>query len=224
MKTNFNLFLTIIIFNVFTLTSCSDSDEPNAIFPIDQSYWPFKTGNEWNLQGATSEDNMTYDIFHKVSFEGKEYYSFIDQSDEYSYPVAVNEDKGVFKMYYAPHNQQGVNIGGGSITYINLQKAVNEVWTDNMTLTFTSSHGSGSLAYTFTGKITEKKEAETINGKTYKDVIKTVVEHKIFNSLTNITTIVEEETWLSKGVGPIRTITRGDDFEDVYSLVTYTLK
>ena len=224
MKSKFNLFVTLIMLSVFSLMSCSDSDDPIAVLPTEQSYWPLKTGNVWNLQGSTADDVMKYEIFHNVNYQGKEYFSFINQNDEYSYPLAVNEDRGVFKMYFAPHNQQGAEIGSGSSSYINLQKAVNEVWTDNMTLTFTSSEGSGTLAYTYTGKITEKKESETINGKVYKDVVKTVVEHKIVNSLTNITTLVNEETWLAKGVGPIRTITSGDDFEDIYSLVTYQLK
>lgn len=158
-----------------------------------------------------------------MNFQGKDYFSLIDQNEDINYPLAVREENGVFKMYYVPTTQQDAQIGGGAITYINTSKAVNETWIDNMTISFETSMGDGTLTYVHTGRIIEKSDSETINGKTYKNVIKTELVQKITNSLTNVITETKEVYWLSKGLGPIRVTFSGEDYSDTYSLIDYKL-
>lgn len=218
-----NFFLCFCVLTCVTFISCSKSDDGSVIIPGNESYWPFKTANAWKLYNDVEKDTNEIKIFHTVNFQGKDYFSFINQDDEVSYPLAVREENGIFKMYYAPTEQQDAEIGGGVITYINTTKAVNETWTENMTLTFKSSMGDGTLTYTHTGRILEKSNSESIYGRTYKDVIKTELIQKITNSLTNEITETKEVYWLSKGVGPIRVIFSGEDYSDTYSLIEYKL-
>jgi len=217
-------FLCFCALTCVTFINCSKSDDGSAIIPVNQSYWPFKTANTWKLYNDVDKDENEIKIFHTVNFQGKDYFSFIDQNDEVSYPLAVREENGIFKMYYAPTEQQDAEIGGGAITYINTTKAVNESWTENMTISFKTSMGDGNLIYTHTGRILEKSDSESINGKIYNDVVKTELVQKITNSLTTEITETKEVYWLSKGVGPIRMIFSGEDYSDTYSLIEHQLK
>lgn len=210
--------MTCVIF-----ISCSKSDEGSTIIPGNQSYWPFKTANTWKLYNDVEKDTNEIKIFHTVNFQGKDYFSLIDQNEDINYPLAVREENGVFKMYYVPTTQQDAQIGGGAITYMNTSKAVNETWTDNMTISFETSMGDGTLTYVHTGRIIEKSDSEIINGKSYKNVIKTELVQKITNSLTNVITETKEVYWLSKGLGPIRVTFSGEDYSDTYSLIDYKL-
>lgn len=224
MKINFKVLTSILVCSVITFSSCSDSNDNDLVSPSLQSYWPLKTGNTWHLEDKANKDSLNYTIFHKINVENKEYYSFIDQNDTVNYPLAVQESNGIFRMYYAPTTQGNAQIGGGNITYLQLQKAVNEVWTDNMTLSYKTAATEGTLTYTHTGKIIDKKDSEEINGKTYRDVIKTELIQKISNSVTKETTEIKEEYWLAKGIGPLKATLSGDDFNNTYELVDYKLK
>ncbi|MCA5006479.1 hypothetical protein [Sphingobacterium bovistauri] len=205
--------------------SCSKNDDDSNDVIIDPagSYWPFKEGNYWNFYDNENEEGMQYEIFHTVNYQGLDFHSSIDQENDYSYPLAVREEKGVFKMYYAQHNQMGAEIGAGNITYLNLNLPTNQVWNEEMILSFNSVSGTGQMIFNHSGRILEKSSSEVINGKSYKNIIKTELVQKVTNTLTGNIVNTKSVIWLAKGIGPIRQIVDIDGYKNDYLLEYYYL-
>ena len=111
----------------------------------------------------------------------------------------------------------------GTLTSINTKLQVGEVWKDEVTLNV-SGATIGTIKHINEGKILQKSASETINGKTYKDVLKTEVKKTVINSITGIQEKLIFETWLAKGVGIIfEKNTYSDNEVESYGLISYTL-
>lgn len=214
-------------------TSCSKSnDEPDEPGSGDGgyvggTYWPFAIGNTWYLVNPEdSEDTYEYIINKTITYEGKTYFQVkpINIGDDVNVPGGFREDKGVFTTYHAATSNMGTNTSAGTLTYINSNLKPGEVWKDDMTIQITGA-ATGTIKYNNEGKIIEKLNTVAVNGKTYKDVIKTELKQTIHHSLTGITYKITYEQWLAKGIGLIYDKTTYDDSETtVYELKSYTVK
>lgn len=210
-------------------TSCSKSnDEPDEPGSVEGgTYWPFAIGNAWYLVNPEDpEDTYEYIINKTITYEGKTYFQVkpINIGDDVNVPGGFREDKGVFTTYHAATSNMGTNTSAGTLTYINSNLKPGEVWKDDMTIQITGA-ATGTIKYNNEGKIIEKLNTVAVNGKTYKDVIKTELKQTIHHSLTGITYKITYEQWLAKGIGLIYDKTTYDDSEiTVYELKSYTAK
>lgn len=225
MKNTLNYFLVLLV-SVFT--ACSDSD---SIIPDDEdspanSYWPLKIGNRWNLVNTEDDsDEMAYYVHKTVAHDGDVYYQFQPiglEEEELTY--GVREEDGVFYELHGAIAHDGNTISAGTITSMNMNLNVGQVWKDEMTLNITGD-AIGTVKHVNEGKILEKADNVTVNGKTYKNVIKTSTTKTITNSIAGYTMVITYESWLAKGVGLIYEKTTYGEAEEVsYGLVDYVLK
>lgn len=194
---------------------------------VSGTYWPYAINNAWSLVNPEDPEDKSEYIIHKtITHEGKTYFQFkpvgIDVDVEQS--EGFREDKGVFIELHGATSRMGANTSAGTITSINTNLNVGESWTDAMTLTI-SGTASGTIKHTNKGKILEKVDRVTINGKEYKDVLKTELKKSVLNSLTGITINMRYERWLAKGIGIIyEKNTYDDSYSETYHLVNYRVK
>ncbi|MFZ4262943.1 hypothetical protein ACFRAE_12920 [Sphingobacterium sp. HJSM2_6] len=227
MKINLNYFLLLLI-SVFTACSKSDNVGPddNGGGSSSNSYWPLKVGNQWDLINPEDEtDDMNYHIHKSLAYEGKTYFQFkpIGMEDE-DLTYGIREDNGIFYELHGVIAHNGMTISAGTIISMNSNLNAGQEWKDEVVLNITGS-AVGTVKHINEGKILEKSVNATINGKSYKNVIKLETKKTVINSITGITTIIAYETWLSKGVGLIFEKTTYDDINEVsYGLVDYILK
>lgn len=228
-----NYFYSSIIALLCVFSSCSKSENKPDESDIggggyvSGTYWPYAINNAWSLVNPENPEDKSEYIIHKTTtYDGKTYFQFkpvgIDVDIEQS--IGFREDKGVFIEYHGAMKSMDVNTSAGTMTSINTNLNVNEPWTDVMTLTI-SGAASGTIKHTNKGKILEKANRVTINGKEYKDVLKTELKKSVFNSLTGVTIDMTYERWLAKGIGIIYEKNTYDDlFSERYHLVNYRIK
>lgn len=227
MKSTLNYFLVLLI-SVFT--ACSDSDnvgpDENGGGTSPNSYWPLKIGNQWNLVNPENDtDKMDYNVHKTIVHEGKTYFQFkpiglVEETSDYG----VREDNGVFYELHGAMTQNGITTSAGTIISMNTNLNVGQVWKDEVTLNI-SGNASGTLKHINEGKILDKVDNVTINGKNYSNVIKTETKKTIINSISNYSTVIIYEMWLSKGVGLIYEKTTYDGSNEIaYGLINYSLK
>ncbi|MCI0921113.1 hypothetical protein [Sphingobacterium rhinopitheci] len=227
MKINSSYFLLLLI-SVFT--ACSDSDnispDENSGGPSSNSYWPLKIGNQWDL--VNTEDNtdkMDYFVHKTLVHDGKTYFQFKPigiEDDDLTY--GFREENGIFYDLHGVMSHNGITISAGTLISMNLNLNVGQVWKDEITLDVTGV-SSGTVKHINEGKILDKVDNVTINGKNYKDIIKTETKKTIINSISSYTTVITYETWLSKGIGIIFEKTTYAESDQVsYGLVNYALK
>lgn len=225
-----------ILFPVLALmclfTSCSKSDDGTEPTPgeggyVSGTYWPYAVGNAWYLVNPEDpEDKSDYIIHKSLTYEGKTYFQFkpVGTTVEVELNNGFREDNGVFISLHGATSQMGINTSAGTITHINTNLKVGEVWKEEVTLQITGQ-ASGTITHHNEGRILEKAANATINGKTYKDVVKSELKKTIYNSITGYTQKITYETWLAKGIGIIFEKTTYDDsYSDSYGLVSYTVK
>lgn len=227
MKINFN-FLLLLFISVFT--ACSDSDvngpDEDGGGSSSTSYWPLKIGNQWNLVNPEDNtDKMDYLVHKSLMHDGKTYFQFKPigvEDDNLTY--GIREDNGIFYDLHGVITRNGTTISAGTLIAMNVNLNVGQVWKDEIILNVTGT-STGTVKHMNEGKILEKLDNVTINGKNYKDVIKTETKKTIINSVSNYTTVITYETWLSKGTGIIFEKTTYDASNKVsYGLVNYVLK
>lgn len=229
MKNSIN-YLLILFVSVFA--SCSKSDDSNLPDddnggPFSSSYWPLAVGNTWNLANMdNSQEKSTYLLHKSLQHEGKTYYQFKPVGTDLDVELkdGIREDNGIFYELHGATSAMGVNTSAGVITSINLNLAVGAIWKDEVTLNI-SGLASGTIKHNNEGKILAKSASESINGKTYKDVIKVETKKTVRNSVSGYTFTIIYENWLAKGVGIIyeKTTYGANDFER-FGLVSYSLK
>jgi len=227
MKINSSYFLLLLI-SVFT--ACSDSEtivpDENGGGGSSNSYWPLKMGNQWNLVNPEDNaDKMDYLVHKTIINDGKTYFQFKPigmEDDELTH--GIREENGIFYELHGVISQVGTTLSSGTIITFNLNLKVGEVWKDEMTLNLTGS-STGTIKHINEGKILDKVDNVTINGKNYNNVIKAETKKTIVNSISNYTTIITYETWLSKGVGIIfEKTTYGESDYISYGLINHVLK
>lgn len=230
MKITFNF---LIVFVLALLTSCSTSDEAiqdvddnNTPQPISSSYWPYAVGNKWLLKNeANPNETYSYHIHKKFTFDNNMYFQFepINAIEGFDLKDGFREDDGIFISLIGETSQMGINTSAGTITYINTKLNVGEVWNEEVTL-IVSGAASGQIKHTHQGKILDRLNSVTINGKNYNDVIKTELKKTIFNSLTGNSFTIIYENWLARGVGIIyeKNTYNATDIEQ-FTLISYDL-
>ncbi|MBL1407831.1 hypothetical protein [Sphingobacterium faecale] len=227
-----NTILYSLLAIVCLFTSCSKSDDGAEPTPgeggyVSGTYWPFAIGNQWNLVNTEdTEDTYQYLIHKSLTHEGKTYFQFkplgIDADVELN--DGFREENGVFISLHGATSQMGINTSAGTATYINTNLKVGEIWKEEVTLQI-SGQASGTITHHNEGRILEKAANTTINGKTYKDVLKSELKKTIYNSITGYTEKITYETWLAKGIGIIFEKTTYNDLDsESYGLVNYTVK
>ncbi|ERJ60669.1 hypothetical protein [Sphingobacterium paucimobilis] len=229
MKTTISYFLTALLL-VFTACSKSNDNEPEEVGDggyVSGTYWPYAIGNQWNLVNTDdTEDTYQYLIHKSLTHEGKTYFQFkplgIDADVELN--DGFREENGVFISLHGATSQMGINTSAGTATYINTNLKVGEIWKEEVSLQI-SGHASGTITHFNEGRILEKAANATINGKTYKDVLKSELKKTLHNSITGHTQKIVYETWLAKGIGIIyEKTTYNDSDSESYGLVSYTVK
>lgn len=226
MKINLSYFFVLLI-SVFTACSDSDNVGPNENEgDATNSYWPLKIGNQWNLINPDDDtDKMVYNVHKTVEHDGKTFYQFkpIGVEDD-GLTYGVREDNGIFYELHGVMSQNGVTTSAGTIISMNTNLNVGHVWKDEVTLNV-SGNATGTIKHVNEGKILDKAETVTINGRNYKNVVKSETIKSITNSITGYTTVITYEFWLSKGIGLIfEKITFSESDQISYGLVDYVLK
>jgi len=180
-------------------------------------------GNYWEFS-VLNDNDQTLLIMEKINYQGAEYYRFDNpEKTAETFPIVVREDApGVFISYYIPSSVSGVSISDGTIKNIDISGEINQSWTSSLTLQI-SGVASGQMVYTHQGKVTSKNASETINGVTYKDVVKHELTQTISNSITGITQTIIHIDWLAKGIGPIKQQSIFDEEVVTYELKQYVL-
>ncbi len=217
-----NLFLLLLLLP-FTFISCSSDDDSSGSFTPNpsNSYWPMNLNNFWTFD--TNEGEQTLTVNARVTYGGNTYFSFLNSSPYLAQDaLVVRENNGVFTMYYAPNSQQGVNISGGAIKYIDLTRPTNTNWEDQLVLNV-SGVTTGTLFFNHQGKVLDGGTTEVINGVTFQNVIKHQMVQSITNSITGETEEITYIHWLAKGIGPIKQEIIGEDFNDIYELIDYEI-
>src|SRR5690606_2173933 len=227
-KISINYFLILL---VTVLASCSKSEDngspiDNGGGPSSNTYWPLAVGNIWNMVNTDDPGDKSEYYLHKTLIhEGKTYYQFKPEGTDLDVHlnIGIREDNGVVYEYHGASSQMGVNTSAGVITSLNTKLAVGEVWTDQVTLNI-SGAASGTLKHTNEGKILAKTTSVAVNGKTYKDVIKTETKKTVRNSITGYSLTIIYEAWLAKGVGLIYEKNNYDnEVVEQYKLTSYSL-
>lgn len=226
-----NYFYSSLIALLCVFTSCSKSDD-NGQEPgtgdggyVSGSYWPFALHNSWYLVNADEAEKSDYLIHKTLTHEGKTYFQFkpIGTDADVELTDGFREDNGLFTALHGATSIMGVNTSAGTISYINTNLNVGEVWKDELTLTI-SGLASGTIKHSNEGKIIEKADQVTINGKTYRDVLKTELKTTITNSQTAYNLKATYEIWLAEGIGIIyEKTTFGNEPGVSYGLVAYSV-
>ena len=226
MKTKLNLILSTIALSLITLLSCNKSDGDGPIIQDPGTYWPFQLNNAWSLHDAINNEDLDYKIYDTLSYSGQIYYSFVEpnQDDEVPVPLAVREDKGVFRMLYGPSSPENSEIGSGSLRYLSVNSAIDEVWADTLVLTIPNGDTTADFSIVHQGKVLEKLGSEVINDSTYKDLIKSELIQTINNAATGQSTVSKKLIWLAKDIGPVRIEFVEDDATKTYDLVSYEVR
>lgn len=194
-------------------------------------YWPTTINNEWTFeQNGVAQPPMK--IINSSTIGGALYYEFGAQSGSgggasaSSVTTRLNKNGGNYNL-----KTDDLNINAGGLTgtqtgytmiLLKDNIAVGQTWTGNYTQTTTYT-GIPAIAITtnYTGTILAKNVAETVNGETFTDVIKTNIRQE--SNFSGTVSTVNTEYWFAKNVGPIKTITTsgGTNYESI--LIDYLI-
>ncbi|MCD0469667.1 hypothetical protein [Flavobacterium sp. JAS] len=228
-KLKTTVFVTLCM-SLFLLNSCqSDSGDDSKAEASIGDYWPTAVGNQWVMNQDGSD--ITMKIISAESIKGDTYFKFNQ------FAGATNEISGTatpsikkvggdyyLKMDDIVYNYEGFSakITGYEYIFFKDYLEANKTWTGNFTQETTINMPnvpSVKMTVNYTGTILEKGATATVNGVTYKDVIKfkLLQQAKVDGGSSNS---VEVQYWVAKDVGVIK-MTSGSI---VSSLKTYVVK
>jgi len=184
-------------------------------------------GNAWHLVSPKDpQDKMDYLVYKTLKHDGDTYFQFkpLGTDADVEMTFGIREDDGVFYELHGEIANSGLKVSAGTIKSMDMNLDVGEVWKDELTLNV-SGAATGTLKHSNEGKIFAKEATVAVNGKTYKDVVKSEVKKTIKNSMVGSTSTIVYEFWLAKGVGLIYEKTSFSDSHSIsYGLVNYALK
>jgi hypothetical protein len=224
-----SFLLPLLIAFSFTACSSDSSNDESAAQNSTGDYWPTTVDNNWIFTQDGEETTMK--IIGIDEMDGAKYYKFNQMagaiaSVDAQTSVWIKKNKG---DYFIKMGEISINFGSftGKITgyeFIILKDylEINQTWGGKYTHTTNYNVPDFPTVVTtvnYTGKILEKGSALTINGTTFKDVIKF--------SFTQSASIIGQATsetitnyWIAKNVGVIKMETNGS----VSELKSYLIK
>jgi hypothetical protein len=229
-----------VLLIVFGFSAVSCENEPvdptlnlsnNTGSTTSGDYWPTAINNVWNMErNGTALDPIK--IIGTGSFGGQTYYKFAEQSGigngtSGAATTWLNKNGGNYnyKVDTFTFNAAGMTGTQTGFEYIALKDnlEVGQTWSGTYTQTSTfTGIPPITLTTNYTGSILAKNVTEIVDGETYTNVIKVkIVQNTSFAGAP--TTTVETQTWYSKNVGPIKTITTNSGTNTETILVDYTL-
>ncbi|WP_149524510.1 hypothetical protein [Sphingobacterium hotanense] len=227
-----NILQYLLALFLMVCSACSKSDDTgNPTIPgggaSSSSYWPLAVGNTWNLVNLNDPEDKSVYLLHKtVEHSGKTYFQIkpVGTNAKVELTNGIREEDGIFYELHGATSAMGVNTSAGVITSINTKLPVGATWKEDLTITV-SGMASGTIKHSNEGKILAKSSSESIQGKTYKDVIKVETKKTVRNSISGQSLTLVYETWLCKSVGIIyEKTTYNGTHADQYQLVNYVLK
>jgi hypothetical protein len=213
-KLKSTIFVTFCM-SLFLLTSCqSDSDDENKAEASTGDYWPTAVGNQWVLDqdGETS----TMKIISSESIKGDTYFKFnqfagVGENVAGTATIWIKKVQGDYylKVDDISYASEGISfkITGYEMIFLKDYLEVNKTWNGSFTQETTINMPnvpSVKMTVNYIGTILEKGATATVNGVSYKDVIKFKVrqEAKVEGEATNA---IDSEYWVSKDIGVIKT-------------------
>jgi hypothetical protein len=213
-----SFLLSLLI--AFSFAACSDDSSDNGAVAGNSTadYWPTSVDNNWVYIQDGEETSMKIIGIDEIS--GAKYYKF-NQMEGFGSSVAgqasiwVKKNKG---DYYIKIGDIDIDVNGlkGKVTgyeFIILKDylEVNQTWNGNYTHTASynvADFPSIVTTVNYTGKILEKGSSLTVNGTTFKDVIKfSFTQSASVSGLAN--SVIITNYWVAKNVGIIKIDTAG---------------
>lgn len=203
-------------------------------------YWPMAINNQW----VFSENGETLDPMKITGTEnvGGNSYFKIDQfftnagTSELtgSAVMLLRKNGGDYSVRVSVNipDQEGVSITVTPFEFSFLKDnlAAGESWTQTVTQTTTTvipgfpmEIPPVNLTLKFTGTIVEKNATAQINGVTYTDVIKVKLLQETEPTMGMPAASVTTNLWFSKNVGPIKSVSVEEGFENNQELKSYIL-
>jgi hypothetical protein len=228
---NFTTSFLLSLLIVFSFTACSSdssNEEPAAQNSVGD-YWPTTVDNNWIF--TQDGEDTTMKIIGIDEMDGAKYYKFNQMagattSIDAQTSVWIKKNKG---DYYIKMGEINIDFNGitGKITgyeFIILKDylEINQTWSGKYTHSASYNVPDFPTVVTtvnYTGKILEKGSSLTVNGTTFKDVIKfSFTQNASVSGLANSVTITNY--WIAKNVGVIKLETNGS----VTELKSYLIK
>lgn len=234
MKKMKNLISITLLFAALILTSCSSDDNET---PLDNSgtttgdYWPMAIGNQWTMKqnGSVKEPVK---ISATDVFNGYTYFKVLGQL-EFGDFIGVEKESWITKKgatYFVKvgeikFTKDGINLiaQGYELPVLKDDLGVGESWSGEIKQEVTGIPGIPLIITSYyTGTILEKNVELTVNGVTYKNVLKMKLLQEA--TIDDEKVILNGEYWYAQNVGPIKIIseTNGKKIESI--LVDYIVK
>ncbi|MCD8742579.1 hypothetical protein LT679_18355 [Mucilaginibacter roseus] len=195
---------TLLAISALLLASCKKDNDDNNPGGGSNTYQPFTAGSEWKYrteidlgEGAplvdTSVNTMTAQT---KTINNKKYYVAKSVDDEGTEETYLGLNNNVYSTIISDE------LAGKDLefAYLNESKAVNESWE---TL-FTIDDEDGDIEARLKTTIKEKSITKTVLGKSYNNVIHTIVETG-FKINNNWVTVAQMDFYIAKGIGMIAT-------------------
>ncbi|WP_316632527.1 hypothetical protein [uncultured Flavobacterium sp.] len=228
-KLKATIFVTLCM-SLFLLNSCqSNSSDDNGAEASTGDYWPTAVGNQWVMNQNGSEVAMK--IISTESIKGDTYFKFnqfVGITNEISGTglISIKKVKGDYylKVDDLVYDYSGFTAKAKGFEYLLFKDYldVNKTWTGSFiqetTVNIPNFPGM-KMTVNYTGTILEKATTVTVNGTTYKDVIKFKF-HQEAKMDTQPTTYLDAEYWIAKDVGVVK-MTSG---ETTSTLKSYVVK
>lgn len=213
-----SFLVSLLIAFSFTACSSDSSNDDSAPQNSTDDYWPTAVDNNWVF--SQNGEQTTMKIIGIDEMNGAKYYKFNQMAGataslDGQASVWIKKNKG---DYYIKMGEINIDLSGitGKITgyeFIILKDylEVNQTWSGNYTHTTSynvADFPSIATTVNYTGKILEKGSSLTVNGTTFKDVIKfSFTQSASVSGLANSVTITNY--WVAKNVGVIKMETNG---------------
>jgi hypothetical protein len=228
-KITTSILLSLFIAFSFTACSSDSSNDETSAQNSNGDYWPTALDNNWVFTQNGKETNMK--IIGIDETNGAKYYKFnqmagTDASLGTQASAWIKKNNG---DYYIKMGEINIDYNGytGKMTgyeFIILKDYldINQTWSGTYTNTTTYNIPNFPGIVTnvnYTGKILEKESALTVNGKTFKEVIKfSFTLNASISGQASSKTITNY--WIAKNVGVIKMETNGA----VSELKSYVIK
>jgi hypothetical protein len=223
---------TVVLVAVSALVSCQkeinpleeENNEPGTEVPVPagNSYMPYTKGSTWTYQDSAVTNFKTILIASDVSktLAGISYKEYAVVEGINDLPIYYGKVKNDYYMLLEAGAANGATFDINML-FLNDKEAVGYTWTKD-------AGTANGFPARIKGKIAAKGITKTWVGKTYKDIIHTVVDLE-YNLLGNWMSMGTYQFYCAKGIGLVKTdyglSMLGQSYTSTASyLVDYTIK